>query len=120
MIFGDLTSQAIVGGDPLRLTRVASPKKIGAPAPPPQPTLWDLTPGDAHGSAFEATRIDRLHGRIPQAGPCSTFRRSLLNPPTFLPPAGKAYIFHDMVRPASLLTLLPASGLLLAGLLLRR
>jgi hypothetical protein len=37
-----------------------------------------------------------------------------------LPPAEKAYIFHDMVRPASLLTLLPASGLLLAGLLLRR
>ena len=42
-------------------------------------TLWDLTPGDAHGSAFETTRHDRLHGRIPQAGPCSTFRRSLLN-----------------------------------------
>jgi hypothetical protein len=33
---------------------------------------------------------------------------------------GKAYIFRHMVRPASLLTLVPASGLLLAGLLLRR
>jgi hypothetical protein len=37
-----------------------------------------------------------------------------------LPSGGKAYIFHDMIRSASLLTLLPASGLLLAGLLLRR
>ena len=50
-------------------------------------TLWDLTPGDAHGSAFEATRLDRLHGRIPQAGPCSTFRRSLFHSPAVpLPP----------------------------------
>jgi hypothetical protein len=37
-----------------------------------------------------------------------------------LPPRRKAYIFHDMGRFASLLTLIPASGLLLAGLLLRR
>jgi hypothetical protein len=34
--------------------------------------------------------------------------------------AGIAYIFRDMARSASLQTLLPASGLLLAGLLLRR
>jgi hypothetical protein len=33
---------------------------------------------------------------------------------------GKAYIFRDMFRRASMLKLLPASGLLLAGLLLRR
>jgi hypothetical protein len=34
--------------------------------------------------------------------------------------AGIAYIFQGMVRSASLQTLLPAPGLLLAGLLLRR
>jgi hypothetical protein len=37
-----------------------------------------------------------------------------------LPPGRKAYIFHDMGRFASLLTLTSVSGLLLAGLLLRR
>jgi hypothetical protein len=37
-----------------------------------------------------------------------------------LPPGRKAYIFRDMGRFALLLTLTPASGLLLAGLLLRR
>jgi hypothetical protein len=37
-----------------------------------------------------------------------------------LPSPGKAYIFQDMVRFASLSTLLPACGLLLAGLLLLR
>jgi hypothetical protein len=30
VLFGDLTSEAIVGGDPLRLTRVASPNCIGS------------------------------------------------------------------------------------------
>ena len=64
----------------LRVSTVASPQAGASRGG--RGTLWDLTPGDAHGSAFEATRLDRLHGRIPQAGPCSTFRRSLLNVPT--------------------------------------
>jgi hypothetical protein len=37
-----------------------------------------------------------------------------------LPPGRKAYIFLNMLHPAASLTLAPASGLLLAGLLLRR
>ena len=55
--------------------QIPSPKCWGA-SRGGRGTLWDLTPGDAQGSAFVATRLDRLHGRIPQAGPCSTFRRS--------------------------------------------
>ena len=48
VIFGDLTSQAIVGGDPFRLTRLAPPGTVGAPAPPRQPPrLRDATPDGA-------------------------------------------------------------------------
>ena len=60
VIFGDLTSQAIVGGDPLRLTRVASPNKIGAPAPPRQPPrLRDATVEPIVGASSNAdpTRV---------------------------------------------------------------
>jgi len=52
-MFGDLTSQAIVGGDPSRLTRVASPGSIGAPAPPRQPPrLRDATVEPIEGASF--------------------------------------------------------------------
>ena len=39
--------------------------------------LMNLAPG---GSEFARRTDDRLHGRIPQAGPCSTLHRSLLLP----------------------------------------
>jgi hypothetical protein len=59
-------------------------------------------PGDAHGSASKRRAFDRLHGRIPQAGPCSTLRRSLLHAsarrPLWLQPFGLARVFaHDVV-----------------------
>ena len=38
----------------------------------------NLTPETRMGSALKRRALDRLHGRIPQAGPCSSFRRSLL------------------------------------------
>jgi hypothetical protein len=65
VIFGDLTSQAIMGGDPLRLTRVASPGNVGAPAPPRQPPrLRDVTPGDARAPDTAAYDLstDRSEG----------------------------------------------------------
>jgi hypothetical protein len=53
----------------------------------PQCFFGDLTPKTRMGSAFERRALDRLHGRIPQAGPCSTFRRSLFHSPAVpLPP----------------------------------
>jgi len=39
----------------------------------------DLTPEMRMGSVLERRALDRLHGRIPQAGPCSSLRRSLLH-----------------------------------------
>ncbi len=43
-------------------------------------TLWDLTPGGAQGIGITDAPSDRLHGRIPQAGPCSTFADPLFRP----------------------------------------
>ena len=61
-VFGDLTSQAIVGGDPLRLTRVASPNQIGAPAPPRQPPrLRDATVEPIVGASYHADHM-RISG----------------------------------------------------------
>jgi len=55
VIFGDLTSQAIVGGDPFRLTRLAPPGTVGAPAPPRQPPrLRDATPDGARADDTDA------------------------------------------------------------------
>jgi hypothetical protein len=59
------------------------PNKLGPLLRRRQPTLWDLTPGDAHGSAFEATRLigstvaSRKRAPAPRcADPCSTLRRA--------------------------------------------
>ena len=49
----------------------------------------DLTPKTRMGSASTRRAHDRLHGRIPQAGPCSTLRRSLLHAPAHLPLMGR-------------------------------
>jgi hypothetical protein len=69
VIFGDLTSQAIVGGDPLRLTRVASPIN-GAPAPPRQPPrLRDATVEPIKGASFQCRSPARLRGQIPRGAP---------------------------------------------------
>jgi hypothetical protein len=52
-------------------------------------------PGDAHGIGLKDAPMIRLHGRIPQAGPCSTFRRSLLHaqvhPPWVRSPKGPLF-----------------------------
>ena len=73
-VFGDLTSQAIVGGDPLRLTRVASPKKPGAPAPPRQPPrLRDATVEPIKARRFECRSMRVTGGQIPE-GPSSALR----------------------------------------------
>jgi hypothetical protein len=53
----------------------------------------DLTPETRMGSASTRRAIDRLHGRIPQAGPCSTFRRSLLHVSAHLPLKGRGNVF---------------------------
>jgi len=78
VIFGDLTSQAIVGGDPLRLTRVASPNKIGAPAPPRQPPrLRDATVEPIVGASSNADPT-RVSGVRSPRGPSSALRRARL------------------------------------------
>jgi len=84
----------------LRVCAVASPKNTGAPAQRSDaPSLGHIPtevgrvegrkrdplgsdPRDAHGIGTIRRALDRLHGRIPQAGPCSTLRRSLFRPTT--------------------------------------
>jgi len=69
-ISGDLISQAIVGGDPLRLTRVASPKDTGAPALPRQPPpLRDATAKPIKGASFYRRSPARVGGQIPEGPP---------------------------------------------------
>jgi hypothetical protein len=75
-VFGDLTSQAIVGGDPLRLTRVASPNQIGTPAPPRQPPrLRDATVEPIVGASSNADPM-RVSGVRSPRGPSSALRRA--------------------------------------------
>jgi len=57
---------------------VASPQ--GGASEGGRGALGDLTPETPVGSEFARRTDDRLHGRIPQAGPCSTLHRSLLLP----------------------------------------
>ena len=64
----------------LRACAVASPQagRVGGRKRGP---AGDLTPQTRMGSASHRRACDRLHGRIPQAGPCSALRRSLLHAP---------------------------------------
>ena len=63
-----------------RACAVASPQagRVGGRKRGP---TGDLTPQTRMGSALNRRACDRRHGRIPQAGPCSTLRRSLLRAP---------------------------------------
>jgi hypothetical protein len=72
-------------------------------------------PGDAHGSASKRRAFDRLHGRIPQAGPCSTLRRSLLHAsarrPLWLQPFGLSRLFAMTLSPSlTIFAILSSSG----------
>jgi hypothetical protein len=59
-------------------------------------------------------------GRIPQAGPCSTFRRSLRRAPGgYLPAPAKPFIFCAMSSTHQAMMLFLLASPLLAGLLLR-
>jgi hypothetical protein len=80
----DTTSQEIghTMSAALRATGGQIPEQVRGASEGGRGTLWDLTPETRMGSALERRAIDRLHGRIPQAGPCSTFRRSLFRPST--------------------------------------
>ena len=64
----------------VRAYAVASPQagRVGGRKRGP---AGDLTPQTRMGSALNRRACDRLHGRIPQAGPCSALRRSLLHAP---------------------------------------
>ena len=78
-----------------RACAVASPQagRVGGRKRGP---AGDLTPQTRMGSASHRRACDRRHGRIPQAGPCSTLRRSLLHAPArrrfWTQPAGLARV----------------------------